>query len=204
MGGAGVAAAALLAVSATSAACTASASLTIGRVPGLAQPGLDQAGRSGVPGSTIDVVGEYFRDGAPVELHWDDAAGAELARVEGSRFVARLSIPDAEPGVHSIVAVQRDGTGSGSDGAGAVVQRAVAFAVRPAGWQPGQASSTAARGVYSMAGSPGVANPLSSGGAQGAWAAGLLGAGLVSLAGGTTLAVVRRRRVVVRAGSIGR
>ncbi|MCA1846111.1 MAG: hypothetical protein LC792_23550 [Actinobacteria bacterium] len=176
-------------------ACTASAGLRIGKVdPGSPDGGMrsEQAGPSG---TTVGLVGDFFREGTPVEIRWDSAAGPELAEAPGPSFATRVVVPPAEPGAHAIVAVQRGPAGArDGDGGGPVVQRAVAFAVgtpTPAGF----------RSPYATGQGGASAGRLGSGsGTQMAVGAGLLGAGLVALAGGATAAVVRRRRVLAPAG----
>lgn len=94
--------AALLGAAGLAWACTAQSSITA----------IDPS--SGAQGTTVTLSGEGFRPG-PVEIRWDSPKGqvigmatAEPGRVEGAlgaSFVTSVTIPDAAPGRHVIVAV---------------------------------------------------------------------------------------------------
>lgn len=62
---------------------------------------------SGPPGTQATVSGAGFREGA-IEIHWDSATGVVLNRTTGPSFSVGVTIPQANAGVHHIVAVHTE------------------------------------------------------------------------------------------------
>lgn len=67
--------------------------------------------RSGLAGQTVKVYGDVFREG-PIEIRWNSSEGPVLAETTGPGFTAKITIPEAGPGEHIVMALQRaeDGT----------------------------------------------------------------------------------------------
>lgn len=62
---------------------------------------------SGPPGTRVFINGTEFGSG-PVELRWDSMTGKLLATTTGPSFSVAVTIPQATPGVYTILAVQSD------------------------------------------------------------------------------------------------
>lgn len=95
-------AAATLAAASVAWACTAYANISI-------------TPQTGPPGSEMTVQGRAFAEPAtsnPVEIRWGSATGPVLATAPGPSFSVPVTVPDADPGVHTVVALQRDKQGT--------------------------------------------------------------------------------------------
>lgn len=130
------------------------------------------------PGAMVTVEG----DGSPgpVEIRWDGVDGEVLARVaDGKAYAVTATVPQAEPGVHTVVAVSRDAEGK-------VTSRGqFALEIRAAG-STGTRSPELYRGLSSD-------NGLDT---QRAVGVGLLGLGGAALFGGFAVAEARRRKAL--------
>lgn len=141
---------------------------------------------SGPGRSAVVVRGEAVAPAGPVELRWDSvqgpAIGGAVADANGA-FSADAHIPDAAPGVHTILVVAQ-GNGVGR----------LAFEVTPASVSPAPAGSP------SLWAGPAASTSTASSGLGGtAVGAGLLGAGAVALSAGAAVAALNRRRVLASA-----
>lgn len=136
---------------------------------------------SATPGSTVVVEGENVRTQTPVEIRWNGVGGKVLASVtpENGAFAVRVQIPDAAPGIYSLMLV------TDNAGVGRTAFEVVGSAADASG-------SKATAEVW-----PSTEGAVPSGTAAGPSLAGvgLLAIGLVGLFAGTTVAVARRRRV---------
>lgn len=134
---------------------------------------------SGPARSEVLVTGEGARPGAPIELRWNGVRGPVIGSGtadDAGAFASAVRLPDAGPGVHTIVAVVQD-AGIGR----------TAFEITPA-----RASTTRTRSPVWT-----TSFPSQSSGARGFDGGGvLLAVGTVGLAGGTAAAVLVRRRAV--------
>lgn len=148
---------------------------------------------AGLARSPVTVRGEAVTPSQAVEIRWNsvqgERVGSAVADASGN-FSAQATVPDAAPGVYSLIVVAGD-TGVGR----------MAFEVTPAlDTQPVAALSPASHlnGARSAWDSPArTQEPSSSPGGLGLGAGvGLLAVGLVVLFAGSTVAVTRRRRVI--------
>ena len=158
-----------------------------------AQSELQVSVNAGAALSTTTVNGVGFAPG-PIQLRWNSLSGPVLATVSGPRFSTRVTIPDAAPNVYYIVAGQ-----SGSDGP--VTKGATAFEISPltghtagGAWRTGTGDPSASL-LTSSTGGQGDVSPLTLGVI-------VLSAGLVTLAAGTGVAELRRRRAVITSTGI--
>ncbi len=87
--------------------------------------------KSGLVGQPVRVYGDVFREGA-VEIRWNSSEGPVLAESSGPGFTARITIPEAGPGEHIVMAVQRAEDGSIARKASAVFTVTSPAAVVPA------------------------------------------------------------------------
>lgn len=62
--------------------------------------------QKGPAGTAVTISGEAYSNGA-VEIRWGSATGLELATVTGPNFTTTVTIPGANPGLYSLVAVDR-------------------------------------------------------------------------------------------------
>lgn len=102
--------------------------------------------QQGPAGSQLTVEGRAFRNSHAVEIRWGSADGPVLATATGPSFSAPVTVPDADPGVHTIVALQRTSHGSATGGRGAAqfeVTEAAAAAGQSPAPAPGQAPAPA-------------------------------------------------------------
>lgn len=138
-------------------------------------------------GAEVTMRGEAVAVATPVELRWNGVAGPKLAEVTAgadASFALSFTVPEAEPGVYSLVVV--------TDGAAAVGR--TAFEVSGAGAQAadsGFASATEAAGLEGAPTGVGSSAALLAG-------AGLLAFGSVALVGGVAVATLRGRRALAR------
>lgn len=140
------------------------------------------------PNAAITVSGPS--SSAPVDLRWDGVDGPVIAHSESasSTFALGARIPNAAPGMHTIVAVTRNADGTvTSRGQSPFEVTGAGAATVAAGWQSGPNSAAAARQVVTSGGS---------GSSQLAMGMGLLGAGSAALVGGFGVLAVRRRRAL--------
>lgn len=136
------------------------------------------------PGDTVVLRGQAVKSSAPVQIRWNGVNGKVLAAATpdgGGAFSVPVVVPDVAPGIYSLTLQTQD----------AGVNRTTFEVTAPAG-----SASVAPRAQLwpSVATQPSIATP-ESGGAHAAGAA-LLGFGLVALAGGSAVAVARRRRAL--------
>lgn len=155
-----------------------------------AQAPVDVRPATAPPGAGITVDGGSSP--GSVEIRWDSAEGPLLATAPAENgFAVGVRVPDAAPGVHTVVAVVR-----GDDGR--VLSRGnVAFEVTAPGGTPAATMAgvnqwqSGARAADQV-----VASSSRAGLSQLSLGVGLLAVGLVALAGGFAAAGVRRRRVL--------
>lgn len=122
-----------------------------------------------------------------VELRWEGSPNQVLATVpvdETGRFSAEVRVPSASAGVHSIVAVA-DGAGAG---------RTVFEITTPLSPAGSSAATDATSNLWAEDTNPASVSTGSSSSLTTTAGAALLATGLVVLAGGFTVAGVRRRR----------
>ena len=132
-GMAGLATAGALVVAAgVSWACTPQASV-------VTSPGTASAG------STVTVTGGSFYSGAgygAVEVRWD--GGVLLASAPGPSFSLQVQVPNAPPGVYSVVAQQKDAQGAVAGTASTAFTVSDPATTTPTGSQPSSTSGTSA------------------------------------------------------------
>lgn len=136
---------------------------------------------SATPGSTVMVQGQNVRTQSPVEIRWNGVGGKVLASAipDKGAFAVPVQIPEATPGIYSLMLVTEN-AGVGRTAFEVVGTATDAPTSRPGAqlWTSTQASVPA----------DGAADPSLVG-------VGLLAVGVVGLFAGSTVAVVRRRRV---------
>lgn len=136
------------------------------------------------PGDTVVVRGQAVKSSAPVKIRWNGVNGPILAAATPDArgaFSAPVVVPDVAPGIYSLTLQTQD----------AGVNRTTFEVTAPAS---SATASPRAQLWPSFATQPSIATPAP-GGANAAGVA-LLSFGLVALAGGSTAAVVRRRRAL--------
>lgn len=138
---------------------------------------------SAAPGETVVVRGE--RVVGEVEIRWNSVRGERLALATAgsSHFEVPVQIPEAAPGIYSLMLVTEN------EG----VARTAIEVLAPAGSAPAPARTAA---LWPAATS---APAVSSGADVNAIGVALLAVGLIGLFGGTTVAVTRRRRALAGA-----
>lgn len=151
-----------------------------------AQPSILSVGpMSSAPNTEVTVTGRAVAAG-PVEVRWNALDGPMLAKVGADArgdFVTTITVPNARPGVYSIIAVAQN-TG---------VAR-MAFEVTPSS-SGAEEAARAPRPAWAV----GPVTPRSSPSSPGlAVGSALLAAGLVTLFAGAATASVQRRRAGVR------
>ena len=73
------------------------------------QPVVSPQPASGTAGSVVKLSGASFRADAPVEVFWGAVGGPRLATATGPTFTVSITVPQAAPGVHYIVAESSGG-----------------------------------------------------------------------------------------------
>ena len=63
---------------------------------------------SGPPGAEVSVAGLGFDTGQAVEIRWGGPSGEVLGTAAGPDFTAPVTVPEAEPGLHTLVVLSRD------------------------------------------------------------------------------------------------
>ncbi len=66
---------------------------------------------SGPPGTPVSVVGLGFTEGDGVEIRWNGVDGPELGTAVGPDFTADVKVPDASEGLYSLIVVSRGQNG---------------------------------------------------------------------------------------------
>lgn len=132
-------------------------------------------------GSTVAVRGEAVRASGAVELRWDGVRGPVIGSAvadAGGRFSAEGMIPDAAPGVHTIVIVGQDKS----------------LGRLPFEVTPSSAATTRDGGIFWPSAQPWESGSPRSDGPGFALGAAMLGLGAAGLSAGAAAAVVARRR----------
>jgi hypothetical protein len=76
------------------------------------QPGIVVQPRSSAPaGSQVTVTGQAFGD-SRVEIRWNATDGELLGAVPGPNFTADIAIPQAPPGLYTLIAIMREPDGA--------------------------------------------------------------------------------------------
>lgn len=139
------------------------------------------ASATATPGSTIEVAGHDIPSNAPVEIRWNSVRGKVIAAATPANgaFSVPVQVPDVAPGVYALTMTT----------ANAGIGRTAVEVTSP-GRTPGFSAARpwASTGSRSLAPEPSP-NSVGSSGAV------LLAVGLVGLFAGSTVMVVRRRRV---------
>lgn len=63
---------------------------------------------SGPPGAEVSVAGLGFDTGQAVEVRWGGPSGELLGTAAGPDFTAPVTVPEAEPGLYTLVVLSRD------------------------------------------------------------------------------------------------
>lgn len=156
-----------------------------------------------VAGAAVAAKGDNAT--GPVEIRWNSVDGALLAKADvtsGGTYAAGFTVPDAAPGVYTVVALSH-----GNDGR--VTKSESAFRVSPAPGSTGLSSQTVAADVWSGFGSAStdqaaamadgtVAGSSGTDASQLRLGVGLLASGLAALGAGFAVAEARRRKAIAQ------